>query len=177
MLVACSQVGVNAWGAASAIRSIKPVLFYREFSAAAKPAGRYWFDGESLFHKLDISFHSVAEYESHLHGSDRYGHPVTLKEIYASASADSTPAAAQNDGLAETTTAYETELGSHIYSSLRALKRRLRNQPLNGRDVRGIAGLRNDLVTLPRSAVMTGGRVGELVHRVGEMLEQSGLEI
>lgn len=47
----------GAWAAASALREMLPVRWHGPFGGMAPPHGRHWFEGESLFHSLDISFY------------------------------------------------------------------------------------------------------------------------
>ena len=116
------------------------------------------------------------EYESRMNGSDRIYYPITTKEIYRSTTADCALIAARATIFAEPATESESQIGSHIYFSLRAVKRFMRKEALNDTDMRGVAGLRDALASLPSGSVMTGGRIGELAHQVGKILEQSGLE-
>ena len=62
MPVACDDVDSTKWTVAAAAYASKPVLYYRPFTAAAQPSGRYWFEGESPFYKLDIGFDSIYDF-------------------------------------------------------------------------------------------------------------------
>ncbi len=81
MLVACEDVERTCWLAAGAIRSAKPVLFYRVFTLAEQPAGRYWFADECPFHKVDVSFHSAAEHQVGYRETRRLGTGIALLEM------------------------------------------------------------------------------------------------
>jgi len=82
LLVSCEHVERTAWLAAAAIRSAKRVPFFRAFSGVAQPSGRYWFDDESPFHRLDVSFYSPAEHAVVCRSGVHSGHPVMVKPEY-----------------------------------------------------------------------------------------------
>ncbi len=63
MFVNCGDAEESRWSAARGLRAGMDVLYYRSFTSAAQPSGRYWFKGVSPFHRLDISFHCSADYE------------------------------------------------------------------------------------------------------------------
>jgi len=86
MIIACDNVEIRKWAAAWALREAIPVLFYQTFSLADQPSGRYWFVGESPFHKLDVSFVSLPEYQRTVHEGTMQGHAIVLREIYSSPS-------------------------------------------------------------------------------------------
>ncbi len=62
LLISCEVPEHTASLVAAAIRSAKPVAFYRMFTGVAQPSGRYWFRNESPFHRLDVTFYSPAEH-------------------------------------------------------------------------------------------------------------------
>ena len=78
LLVSCELVERTAWLAAAAIRSAKRVAFYRAFTGVAQPSGRYWFDDESPFHRLDVSFYSPAAHAVVCGSGVHSGHSVTV---------------------------------------------------------------------------------------------------
>jgi len=80
--VACEDVEQTQWIAAAAMRAAHPVLFYRMFSNAAQPAGRYWFAHASPFHKIDISFYPPALYHTAVSQPTYLGYPVTVREVF-----------------------------------------------------------------------------------------------
>ncbi|MDA0365140.1 MAG: nucleotidyltransferase domain-containing protein [Chloroflexi bacterium] len=63
MLVAYDGYPAIAARCAGAIDEAKPVRYYRPFTDVDQPSGRYWFDGDSPFHHLDVSFYSTAAYD------------------------------------------------------------------------------------------------------------------
>ena len=166
MLVACDAVEASKWTAASALRDAKPVLFYRPFTTAMQPFGRYWFVGESPFHKIDISFDSIDEYEGFLQGKDRRGCEIVTREVYRRA-ATYTPESNHIPPFPLTIGEHEQEVGNYIYRSLCSLKSVLRG----GDDTRGFEDLLIASKEIPREAVMAGGSIGELLHMVAEIVE------
>jgi hypothetical protein len=60
LFVVCADVDHTAWYAVAAIRSAKPVLFYRMFTGVPQPSGRYWFSDETPFTRLDVSFYTAS---------------------------------------------------------------------------------------------------------------------
>jgi predicted nucleotidyltransferase len=161
MLVACEDVESVQWTIAGAIRAVKPVLYFRPFSMAKEPCGRYWFEEESPFQKLDISFDSVEDYEGFQRDGGRFGHDVTLREVYrrdwsCAAMGRNDPACPLEIGERE------QEIANDIYRSLCSLKSLFRG----GNDTRGLEGVLAAARELGPDAVMAGGRIGELVHKV-----------
>jgi len=131
LFVSCEAPERTAWLAAAAIRSSKPVAFYRTFASVPQPSGRYWFDGESPFNRLDVSFCSPAEHEAVCRSGVNGGHPVTLHPEYvarlpADPSADEglRPPAGRVD-----VSPRETAIGRLLYIHLEAAKKQLRGQP------------------------------------------------
>ena len=171
MQVACDNVESDRWVASAAIRSALPVLYYRKFTAVDPPAGRYWFAGESPFHKLDIGFVLLDEYEAWKVNPEYFGHRITLAEVYASDVAQAAADPVRPACFPGPATEYETEVGSYIYFSIRALKQRLRGECVQERDLVRIAKLRGLMPSIPRHITMSGGRIGELAHQVCGMLD------
>ncbi|MHB1456709.1 MAG: nucleotidyltransferase domain-containing protein [Armatimonadota bacterium] len=165
MLVACDDVEASKWIAASALRDAKKVLFYRPFTTAMQPFGRYWFVGESPFHKIDISFDSVEEYEGFLQGKDRRGCEIVTREVYRRTT-QYTNESNHIPPFPLTIGEYEQEVGSYIYRSLCSLKSVLRG----GDDTRGFEKLLITAKEMPRDMVMAGGNIGELLHIVVEIV-------
>ena len=130
LLVACETPEQTAWLAAGAIRAAKRVAFFRMFTGVVQPSGRYWFEGESPFHKLDISFHRLDERQAVASSGVRLGHPIDVKVEYeAHRAAD--PAADLREHVAAAAvdvTPRETEIGSLLYIHLLAAKDHLRDQ-------------------------------------------------
>lgn len=127
MLIVCNDLPAGAWAAARAIRSAKPVQFYRMFSSAAQPAGRYWFADQSPLTRLDISFHTEADYQ-HLLATGRYlAHPLHTRELHV----NPVPIPFASDAMTVPLiiSEAETHLGERIYRIVRAIKHTLRNQP------------------------------------------------
>jgi hypothetical protein len=71
-----------AWACAAAVRVAKPVRFYRSFTGVEQPSGRYWFDGESPFHQVDVSFYAADAYERVRVDGVKEGEPITSKEVW-----------------------------------------------------------------------------------------------
>lgn len=164
----------NPWAAVKAICSAKPIVFYRKFSAMEQPSGRYYFAGESPLHRLDISFESVEGYQARL-DNPPHEYTITYREIYTSDTNPATPDAADALPFLQPASDHETRLGSLIFFSLRAIKHHLRTGVILENDIPRIAGLRDELPTLPRDTVMSGGRIGELAHQTADMLAHLGL--
>jgi hypothetical protein len=135
LLISCEVPENTAWLAAAAIRSTKPVAFYRMFTGVAQPSGRYWFCNESPFHRLDVTFHSPAEHAAVCRSGVRGGHPIHLRseylvEVSADAPAD-LPAHSRlllPIGRVEITPR-EAEIGRLLYVHLEAAKAQLRGRP------------------------------------------------
>ena len=171
MIVACDDLEDNAWNAARAITTAKPVLFYRKFTTREQPSGRYWFAGESIFNRLDISFICLDEYQSYFVDPRLFGHEIALREVYASDTTSNTIIDKASNRFLEHATDYETEIGAYIYFSLEALKHCLRGGGCPDKHIPRIAGLRKAIPNLPRNSMLTNGCIGELAHQVYEMLE------
>jgi hypothetical protein len=135
LLVSCEVPEQTAWLAVAAIRSAKPVAFYRMFTGVAPPSGRYWFCNESPFHRLDITFHSPAEHAAVRQAGVRGGHPIQLRpeyvaEVSADAPADPSPDTRLISPIERVdVTPCETEIGRLLYLHLEAAKAQLRGRP------------------------------------------------
>lgn len=171
MQVVCDDVEHNRWVASTVIVSAFPVLYYRRFTAVDPPAGRYWFVGESPFHRVDIGFISMDEYEAYKENREYYGHDITLVEVYASDAGEIIADPVHPACFTEPATEYETEIGSYLYFSIRALKQHLRGECVKEKDLVRIAKLRELMPSIPRDITMSGGCIGELAHQVYEMLD------
>lgn len=171
MHVVCDGVEANAWAAALAITSAKPVLFYRKFGTREQPSGRYWFAGESPFNRLDISFICEDDYQSYLDDNNYFGHEITLREVYTSDLNSNAAGDFDPKHFLEPAADYETEIGAYIYFSLEALKHCLRGKGCPDKHIPRIAGLRKAIPNLPRHLVLKNGCIGELAHQVCDMLE------
>lgn len=130
LFVGCDDIASSPWIAAAAIRAAKPVCFYRMFTGVAQPSGRYWFADESPFHRIDISFYSVADYIEVCRDGLKSGHPVTTREEYSAAA---TPDLMRDQSLYGPATAaaiqsHETEAGRCLYFHLEAVKQRMRGR-------------------------------------------------
>ena len=131
LFVTCDDIASSPWIAAAAIRAAKPVCFYRMFRGVAQPSGRYWFADESPFHRIDISFYSVADYIIVCRDGLKNGHPVTMREEY---SATAAPDLMRDQSLCGPATAaaiqpHETDAGRCLYFHLEAVKQRMRGGP------------------------------------------------
>jgi predicted nucleotidyltransferase len=86
LLVACEDVGRAAWLAAAAIRAAKPVLYYRMFTGVAQPSGRYWFEDEEPFNRLDVSFYSAPDLAAVRRSGLKEGLPMVSRTEYTASS-------------------------------------------------------------------------------------------
>lgn len=166
ILLACDDVGQTSWDAAEAIRGIKPVIYYRKFTLADQPSGRYWFEGVSLFHRLDINFHSVDEYAQYRAEPTRYGKDIVLREIHSSFAEEAilpwTCAPANPLEISER----ETDIGLWCYRALCRMKDYHRGV-ISEAELRDAAdGLIKCAGDLPPDAAMAGGEIGRFVHDV-----------
>lgn len=166
MLVACDDAETQKWTATSAVRDAKQVLFYRPFTSVMQPFGRYWFVGESPFHKIDISFDPIDAYEGFMKGKDRNGCEIVTCEVYRR-TVPYVPETHHVDPFPLAIDEYEQQVGSCIYRSLCSLKSVLRG----GDDTRGFEVLLHTANEMPRDTIMAGGKIGELVHTVAEIVE------
>ncbi len=82
MIVGHDGAAGTAWTCADALRLAKPVRYYRRFTGVAQPSGRYWFDGESPFHQVDVSFYPLEEYERVRVEGVKEGEPITAREVW-----------------------------------------------------------------------------------------------
>jgi hypothetical protein len=82
MLVAHDGGPGVASACVAAIDEAKPVRYYRPFTGVEQPSGRYWFDGESPFHQLDVSFHAPVAYERVVAEGVRSGYPIRACEAW-----------------------------------------------------------------------------------------------
>jgi hypothetical protein len=134
------------------------------FGSAEQPTGRYWFDDESPFQRIDISFESPEEYAS----CERFDGNITLREVYSVEQAVLPDAKIQPLDLA--ITEQEKDIGWRIYLGLSALKHHMRKLELIERSAPEVVKLQEALVDLPREATLAGGHVGELGYRVLDMI-------
>jgi predicted nucleotidyltransferase len=72
----------GAWAAAAALREALPVRWHGPFGSATPPRGRHWFEGESLFHSLDLSFETASRLEE-IAREGLNGVPVRFREVAA----------------------------------------------------------------------------------------------
>ena len=82
LMVACADAGRTAWVAAAALRRAKPVAFFRMMSGLEQPSGRYWFEDESPFTRLDVTFYAPEGYAAVLRRGEKEGFPVTARAEY-----------------------------------------------------------------------------------------------
>jgi predicted nucleotidyltransferase len=164
MLVACDDVETSQWTAAAAIRAAKSVLFYRMFSTAAQPSGRYWFDGESVFHKLDVSFITPEEYAEHFRAPSRLGYPVTLREIHR----NDAPRGAMSHAAPYVCqiTERETLIGTWIVYAENTIRATLRGQQPRRSLFEVSENLAQSLEGISRDACMAGGAIGGVAYPV-----------
>lgn len=162
LLVECDDGARCPWLAAGALRQAKPVLFYRKFSLVEQPSGRYWFAGESLFHRLDVSFHSPEEMAGRQRTHEARGWVVRPLAVPACRPMRSDPVVAVPLAISER----EAEIGLWLYRTLNALQAHLRHGGRATELQAAAAGLRTSLAGIERDAVMAGGRIGELAYRV-----------
>ena len=173
LLVACEAPEQTAWLAAGAIRAAKQVAFFRMFTGVKQPSGRYWFDGESPFHKLDISFHRLDERQAVASSGVRLGHPIDVKVEYeahraADPAADlrhHSPAAAIDVRLRE------TEIGSLVYTHLLAAKDHLRGQASKWNMTDTRKALLDAAAAMPKLA--GGGDLAGLVARTDAFIQDA----
>jgi hypothetical protein len=82
LFVSCDGVDRTAWLAASAIRRAKPVRYYRMFTGVPQPSGRYWFEDEQPFGRLDVSFYSADGFAAVRQAGLKEGMPVITRAEY-----------------------------------------------------------------------------------------------
>jgi hypothetical protein len=172
MLVGCEHLSTTQWLAADAIRSTKPVLYYRKFTNGEQPSGKYWFEDESPFHRIDISFHTLSDYQNYLGSQVRDGHDMTLREIYSS------------DPLAEPTTVRsdtrlpliidptEQDAGLWIARLADRSKACIRGRRPVEDLVSASDNLRRVLASLPSEISIAGGDIHSLAQRLLDISQQ-----
>lgn len=161
MLVACDDPSIEKWELASVIRAVKPVLYYRPFSTAEQPCGRYWFADESPFQKIDISFESADEYTACLNGGSKLGFAIKTLEVYKRSGL--APYAFKDiKGEPLYINEVEQKIANNIYRSLRSLKHCFRGD-MDNRGFDELLAAEKDLL---RDTTMAGGHIGELVHTI-----------
>jgi len=171
MLVACDDCDRTCWTAAKAIREAKPVLLYRPFSSAPQPLGRYWFAGESPFHRLDVSLHSVEDYDRQLREPVLLGHAMMIRELGLPQK--------RSQGMSACVTAApismskeEVEIGSWIVRMGNSIKATMRGKtPATPLDA-AAEGLRSALDGVGRDAVMAGGAIGVIAYQFLDMAQR-----
>ena len=128
LLVTCHEVEQTAWLGAAVIRATREIAFYRMFTDVKQPSGRYWFQGESPFHRIDVSFLSTAAFADIVASGARQGYPITLRSEYvAQCPADLAADARRVMPAAPIeTTAADTAVGKLLYRYLEATKRERR---------------------------------------------------
>lgn len=165
MLVVCDNVDQTRWHAASIIRSVMPVMYYRKFSAVDQPSGRYWFKGESLFNRLDISFVAVNEYESIKKDRSRFGIDIVLKELYVNPNCRFFILPEIKVNLLNISIK-ETEIGLWVYRMLNGMKEYMRGEQPNRNPFEVIKEMESFVNEISRGTVMAGGDIGEMVYSV-----------
>lgn len=131
LLVACEQVDRTAWLAAAALRAAKPVIFYRPFTGVPQPSGRFWFEDELPFHRLDVSFHAPDAFAAVCRDGLLAQHPVVVRVEYLSSVPLVGPAwTAGREAMAPALaiTGAETDAGRLLYQHLEAVKARRRGR-------------------------------------------------
>jgi predicted nucleotidyltransferase len=83
LIVACADAERTAWIAAAALRRAKPVAFFRTMTGLHQPSGRYWFEDESPFTRLDVTFYAPEAFAAVLRRGEKEGFPVTVRAEYA----------------------------------------------------------------------------------------------
>jgi hypothetical protein len=170
MLVACGNCGETCWAAAEAIRMAKPVLFYRPFSTVPQPSGRYWFAGESPFHRLDVSFLGIEDYEKQVSDPVLIGHALTIREVELP----------PNRCLARTVcvaptpldiSGKEAEIGSWVVRMGNSIKAIMRARTPATPLAVAAEGLGAALDGVARDAVMGGGAIGVVAHQFLDMAQ------
>jgi hypothetical protein len=178
LLISCEVPERAAWLAAAAIRSTKPVAFYRMFTGVAQPSGRYWFCNESPFHRLDVTFHSPEAHVAVCRSGVRGGHPIHLRpehvaHVPADLSADRrlTSPASRVD-----VTPSETEIGRLLYQHLEATKAQQRGRTAK-RNVLDTRAALLDAVAQPPILAGGGDLVGfvisvdEFIQRISDLAD------
>ncbi|MDO8452816.1 MAG: hypothetical protein Q7S79_03640 [bacterium] len=125
------------------------------FSTASQPSGRYYFEGESPFNKLDISFLTQAEFDTICSDKRIGSHAIVPNLLHvagqiASAEADLRKRA---PWTAVTITGWETEAGRLLYVHLEAVKARLRGRVAKQSDTE----TRADLLRMLSNSHQTSG--------------------
>ena len=169
LYVACKNVEDVSWLAASAIRLGKPVSFYRMFSVTGQPSGRYWFSDESPFQKLDISFHSPADYHDLLSSSAQKGFGIEEINVVNSTKVD--PADLPEPCSHLEVSSQEQEIGLWIRRVVDSLKAHLREKCELTETLSTVDGLRQATSRVDSGTVCAGGAVGHLSYCLLEMGE------
>lgn len=165
MVVAHDDAEAARWEAAAALRGAAPVLYYRPIAGNEQPSGRYWFVGESPFHRLDISFSTVSEYSSGLAEHPLLGGRIVLREVYARRPGLGTGRAPGRRAEPITMVAGERHLGALSIRLSEALKHSLRGQP--GAEVAQAAvRVRDCLAESPVETAYAGGDLRTLATEV-----------
>jgi hypothetical protein len=170
LLVACVEPEKTAWRAAGAIRAFKPVAYYRMFTGVPQPSGRYWFENESPFLRLDISFHSTADHAIIVKTGVRADHPIRTRSEYC---AQSKPDLVSDELIYPPARALhikesEIDVGRLLYIHLEALKYAMRNRPWKRDPAMTRAELLAAMVSLPAAV---GGDLRTFVSRVCEITQ------
>jgi hypothetical protein len=127
LLVTCHDVEQTAWLGAAVIRATREIAFYRMFTDVRQPSGRYWFRGESPFHRVDVSFLSTTARAEIAASGEREGYPVILQSEYvAQCAVDPAADAHRVVPAPRIETAADAGVGKLLYRYLEATKRERR---------------------------------------------------
>jgi len=172
MVVACNEVETSKWLAATEIRAAQPVLCYREFSAVEQPAGRYWFEGESPFQRLDVSFHTVEEHLGGYRDSRGMADCGEFRAVYVRG-ANSSPLVSSLGPFPRLhISSRETEIGKWIHRLFNSLKAQFRGQDRSEEVAGRAAGLRASLGEMTRESSLDSGRIGFLAYQLLDIADQ-----
>lgn len=174
MLVGCDQLDSTQWLAADAIRSAKPVLYYRRLSDrdVEQPSGKFWFESESPFHRIDIIFNTLDDYQSYLSEQARRGYDIVLREIYRSDTANQSTSALSDTRSPTPIDPAEQEAGLWIARLADRNKAYIRGRRPIEDLVSASDSLRNHLRNLPPEIVIAGGDIRSLAQRLLDISDQ-----
>ncbi len=144
------------------------VRYYRSFSSVKFPSGRYWMKGYSVFNKIDISFHTLDEFEKIVLHGDPEGYTTPPFNIEWKANrVTSAKSISTNIDMASPYIFSEAEdkIGKLVYRLSRSLKSVYRNESPE-HDPHDVYSELSSLWAIHSNSKWVGGALDSLVTEI-----------